>query len=67
MADDYRYTKDKPLVSAAGRVSYPHVFRPTVFKDPRTGEEGKPRFETTLIFSKEDCAGNLQSGQGRRG
>jgi hypothetical protein len=38
------------LVTPVGRLSFPSLWKPTVFVDPNTGNASAPKYECTLLF-----------------
>ena len=49
MSDNF----DGRMVTAEGLVIWPDVFKAKAFKDPKTGREGNPKFQATMLIKKD--------------
>jgi len=56
MAQRFVFKRERHLaITPMFRLSFPALFQAKAYKDPQTGQEGKPEFKATMIFDSMDA------------
>lgn len=57
MAKKFIFKRDRHLaITPTARLSFPELFKPKAYRDPDTGQEGKPEYKASLLLDSMDDA-----------